>query len=63
MPLVEVSMLAGRTTEVKERLIAEITEAVVRVADVPPEAVTVILRDVPRTDWGKAGEPFSKRRP
>lgn len=62
MPLVEVSMLAGRSDEVKERLIAEVTRAVVRVADVAPDAVTVIIRDVPKTDWGRAGEPYSRKR-
>jgi len=62
MPLVEISMLAGRSDEAKERLIREITETVVRAVEVPAEAVTVIIREVPRTQWGKAGEPYSKRR-
>ena len=60
MPLVEISMFTGRDDETKERMIREVTEAVVRTSGAPPEAVTVILRDVPRTDWARAGTPYSK---
>ena len=60
MPLVEISMLTGRDNETKEKMIREVTEAVVRTSGAPPEAVTVILRDVPRTDWARAGTPYSK---
>ena len=60
MPLVEISMFEGRDTEAKERMIAEVTDAVVRTSGAPPEAVTVIIRDVPRSDWARAGVPYSK---
>ena len=60
MPLVEISMLAGRSSEAKEKMIQEVTDAVVRTSGAPPEAVTVIIRDVPRTDWARAGVPYSK---
>ena len=43
MPLVEISLWPGRTDEAKERMIEEVTEAVVRTSGAPPEAVTVIL--------------------
>ena len=60
MPLVEISMLTGRDADAKEEMIREVTDAVVRTSGAPPEAVTVIIRDVPRTDWGRAGVPYSK---
>jgi 4-oxalocrotonate tautomerase len=60
MPLVEISMLTGRDPATKERIIREVTDAVVRSSGAPPEAVTVIIRDVPRTDWAHAGTPYSK---
>ena len=60
MPLVEISMFEGRDAEAKERMIAEVTDAVVRTSGAPPEAVTVIIRDVPRSDWARAGVPYSK---
>jgi len=63
MPLVEISMLTGRDADAKEEMIREVTDAVVRTSGAPPEAVTVIIRDVPRTDWGRAGVPYSKLKP
>lgn len=63
MPLVEISMLTGRDTDTKEEMIREVTGAVVRTSGAPPEAVTVIIRDVPRTDWARAGVPYSKIEP
>ena len=61
MPLVEISMLAGRDDAMKEDIIREVTDAVVRTSGAPPDAVTVIIRDVPRTDWARAGVPYSKK--
>ncbi len=61
MPLVEISMLAGRDSAMKENIIREVTDAVVRTSGAPPDAVTVIIRDVPRTDWACAGIPYSKK--
>ncbi len=61
MPLVEISMLAGRDARMKEDIIREVTDAVVRTSGAPPDAVTVIIRDVPRTDWAQAGVPYSKK--
>ncbi len=61
MPLVEISMLAGRDAQMKEDIIREVTDAVVRTSGAPPDAVTVIIRDVPRTDWAIAGVPYSKK--
>jgi len=63
MPLVEISMLTGRDADTKEEMIREVTEAVARTSGAEPEAVTVIIRDVPRTDWGRAGVPYSKTEP
>ena len=63
MPLVEISMLTGRDAEAKERMIREVTDAIVRTSGAPPEAVTVIIRDVPRSDWARAGVPYSKMGP
>ncbi len=63
MPLVEISLWPGRSDDVKERMIAEVTDAVVRSCGAPPESVTVILREVPKTNWARAGKPFSKTHP
>jgi 4-oxalocrotonate tautomerase len=55
MPLVQVSLIEGRPADVVERLIAEITDVVVRVLDAPKESVRVILYDVPADSWGVGG--------
>ena len=55
MPLVQVSLIEGRAAEVGERLIAELTETIVRVLDAPRESVRVILYEVPPERWGVAG--------
>ncbi|MEM2452677.1 MAG: 2-hydroxymuconate tautomerase family protein [Candidatus Methanomethylicia archaeon] len=59
MPVVHVYMWAGRTPEVKEKIIKGITEVFVNLG-VPAEAVTVILHDVEKSNWGIAGKPASK---
>lgn len=60
MPLVEISMLSGRDPATKERIIRDVTDAVVRTSGAAPDEVTVIIHDVPRTDWARAGTPYSK---
>jgi 4-oxalocrotonate tautomerase len=57
MPLVQVSLIEGRPADLKARLIAELTDAVVRVLGAPAESVRVILYDVPTTQWGVGGVP------
>jgi len=60
MPLIEMSLLAGRTPEQKKLLVEKLTEATVEALGSKPEAVTVILRDVERHDWAKAGKQLSE---
>lgn len=55
MPLVQVSLIEGRPAELEEQLIAELTDAVVRVLDAPRESVRVILYGVPAERWGVGG--------
>ncbi|WP_028309262.1 2-hydroxymuconate tautomerase [Desulfitibacter alkalitolerans] len=56
MPIVRVDMLEGRTTEQKRVLVEKITEAVCTSVGVPPERVTVVIQDVPKTNLGSAGK-------
>jgi len=60
MPLVEITLWPGRSAEVKENIIREVTEALARSSGAPPEAIEIIIRDIPKTDWGRGGKPFSK---
>lgn len=54
-------MWAGRPSEVKEKIIEGITKVFIDIG-VPSEAVTVIIHDVSREDWGIGGRPASKLR-
>lgn len=55
MPMVQIDMLEGRTLEQKRELVKKLTEVLVETAKCPPEAVTIILREMPPTHLGKAG--------
>lgn len=56
MPLVEVTLVAGRTPEQLRALIHELHTAVVRGVGAPPQNVRVVLRQVPATHWAAAGD-------
>jgi 4-oxalocrotonate tautomerase len=63
MPLVEITLWPGRSAECKEKIIREVTDALSRSCGAPPEAIEIIIRDVPKTDWGQGGQPYSKTKP
>lgn len=56
MPFINLKMAAGRTTEQKRELAAALTNDVVRILDVRPEWVTVVIDEYPRENWATAGE-------
>jgi 4-oxalocrotonate tautomerase len=66
MPVVTVQMWSGRSVEQKRRLVAAITDAMVEHAGCKPDHLHVIIQDVPKDSWGRAGrlgidfEPESK---
>ena len=55
MPVVTVQLWEGRTVEQKRALVQAITEAMVEHAGARPDALHVILQEVPRENWGRAG--------
>ena len=60
MPIVQISMIAGRTPEKKEQLIKKVTEAIVEVLQIPRDRVRIILNEVPKENIGYGGVPLSK---
>ena len=62
MPIVQVDMWSGRTEEQKRELIKGIAETFRKIG-VEPEHLTVIIRDVPKCNWGMMGDQASKIRP
>lgn len=61
MPIVQVHLLEGRSKELKQKLISEITSAVSRTLGNSPETIRVLLHDVPKENWGVAGMPMSNK--
>lgn len=59
MPIIDVKMIQGRTTEQKQQLAVAITQDVVRILDVQPESVTVIIDEYSRDNWASSGQLYS----
>jgi 4-oxalocrotonate tautomerase len=55
MPLVQVTMLRGRTIDQKRKIAARITDAMVEEAKAAKEAVVVTFIEVTREDYASAG--------
>lgn len=55
MPLAEITMMEGRTEDQKRAVIRKVTEALVEAVGAPVESVRVVIREVPKTNWGIGG--------
>jgi 4-oxalocrotonate tautomerase len=62
VPLVEVTLVEGRTPDQIRLLIHELHEAVVRAVEAPPENVRVVVREVPPTHWAAGDVTIAERR-
>ncbi len=61
MPLAQITLWEGRSEEKREELIGKVSQAIVETLNCSLSAVTVILQEVPKANWGQGGVPFSKR--
>jgi 4-oxalocrotonate tautomerase len=52
MPVVTVQMWEGRTPEQKRRLMQALTQAMVEHAGARPEALHIVLHEIPKENWG-----------
>jgi len=57
MPFIDVTMIEGRSNEVKAELIRKLSEVAAETTGAPLETVRVVLREVPGHHWGVAGKP------
>lgn len=55
MPVIDVYMWEGRSKAQKKEILEEITGVFVK-QGVPPQAVTIILHDIKKENWGTAGK-------
>lgn len=56
MPLLHLEMHPGRTLEQKRAFVREVTRVVVETLGCPPESVDVVISEVSRDNWAKAGQ-------
>lgn len=61
MPIVNLQILQGRSEEKIAEVIQNITNTVSETLDAPKETIRVIVTEVPKTHWGKAGKPMSEK--
>ncbi|MCZ0984783.1 tautomerase family protein [Streptomyces diastatochromogenes] len=61
MPLVEVTLVDGRTPDQIRSLIHEVTAAVVKALDVPRQSVRVAVRELPKTHWAAGDVTIAER--
>ncbi len=55
MPMIHVEMFEGRTQEIKREFVEAITRETCRVLKCEPGVVSIILRDVKKSDWASGG--------
>ncbi len=62
MPLVQITMLEGRTADQKRKLARRITDALVEEAGARREAVIVAFHEVSKESYASAGELLIDKR-
>ena len=61
MPFAQIYLLEGRTEEQKSAVIEKVTQALMEAVGAPKENVRVLIHDVPKENWGIAGESAKAR--
>ncbi len=61
MPLIEVTMVEGRTPEQLRALISGLTRATAEAVGAPAENVRVVVREVPATHWAAGDVTIAER--
>ncbi|HEY8910489.1 MAG TPA: 4-oxalocrotonate tautomerase [Desulfosporosinus sp.] len=56
MPIVQIELLEGRTVEQKRLLVEKVTQAIVESIGAPADKVTIIIRDMLKENYAKAGK-------
>lgn len=56
MPIVKIDMWPGRDNATKKQLIEKVSQVVAETIKCPLEAVTVVIDDIPKENWGIAGK-------
>jgi len=63
MPLIQVTMVEGRSVAQKHALIRNLSASMAETLGVPLERIRVAIYEVTADEWGIGGEPFAVARP
>jgi 4-oxalocrotonate tautomerase len=63
MPHIQITMLAGRSTDQKRRAAKRITEVLQEELSVSPDKLTIVFVEVPRDSYARSGALISDRDP
>ncbi len=61
MPIVQIELLEGRTVAQKRSLVEKVTQAIVESIGAPAENISIIIRDMPKENYAKAGKLASDK--
>ena len=61
MPLIQVTLVEGRSPEQLRTLISKLTSAVTDAIGAPKEAIRVVLNEVPDTHWAAGDVTIAER--
>lgn len=56
MPFAQIYMIEGRSEDQKRAVIQKVSQAIVEATGAPRDAVRVWIQEVPKTNWGIAGQ-------
>jgi 4-oxalocrotonate tautomerase len=61
MPVINISMLKGRSLEQKRRLVKTFTEEMAKILEIKPEVISIIIEELDWDNWATAGELHSDK--
>ena len=61
MPVVQVSLLSGRSKETKSAMADEITETLHKHSGAPKDVITVIFQDIETGSWAAGGTLYADK--
>lgn len=61
MPVVQIDMLSGRTTEQKRMMVKEVTRAIASTVGCSESAVTIVVREVAKENFAEGGTLFADK--
>ncbi|PNU19454.1 4-oxalocrotonate tautomerase [Geothermobacter hydrogeniphilus] len=62
MPFVNIKLTTGVSTEQKQKLIAGVTDLLVRVLNKNPASTHVVIEEIDPENWGISGESVARLR-